>query len=121
MVKFEKVAFIGLGVMGEPMCRNLIEKSGLPIVGLDPEAGPLERLTSYGVIPAQNLSEALTNVDAVMISLPSGVEFEKLSSMEEGLLSLSHAGQTIIDLGTTPVELTRRLATSFATKGAWPS
>ena len=117
MAKIEKVIFIGLGVMGEPMCRNLVKKSGLTVVGFDRNMEPLERLTSYGVVPAQDLVVALTNVDAVLISLPSGAEVEELSLIEDGLLSQAHAGQTVIDLGTTPVELTRKLATSFAAKG----
>ena len=117
MAKIEKVIFIGLGVMGEPMCRNLVKKSGLTVVGFDRNTEPLERLTSYGVVPAQDLIVALTNVDAVLISLPSGAEVEELSLMEDGLLSQAQAGQTVIDLGTTPVELTRKLATSFAAKG----
>ena len=117
MAKIEKVIFIGLGVMGEPMCRNLVKKSGLTVVGFDRNMEPLERLKSYGVVPAQDLVVALINVDAVLISLPSGAEVEELSLMEDGLLSQAHAGQTVIDLGTTPVELTRKLATSFAAKG----
>ena len=117
MAKIKKVVFIGLGVMGEPMCRNLVKKSGLTVVGFDRNVDPLERLTSYGVVPAQDLVDALNNVDVVLVSLPSGAEVEELSLMEDGLLSQAYAGQTVIDLGTTPVELTRRLATRFAAKG----
>ena len=118
MVKYKKLAFIGLGVMGEPMCRNLVEKSGLSVVGFDNKMEPLRRLTPYGVIPAQNLVEALTLADVVFMCLPSGVEIEKLSTTNDGLLSISRAGQIFIDLGTTPVGLTRRLAKEFAAKGA---
>ena len=117
MAKIEKVLFIGLGVMGEPMCRNLVKKSGLNVVGFDRNMEPLERLTSFGVVQAPDLAVALTNVDALLLSLPNGAEVEDLSLMDNGLLSRVHAGQTVIDLGTTPVELTRNLATRFAAKG----
>ena len=52
MAKFQKVAFIGLGVMGEPMCRNMVKKSDLCVVGFDRNKEPVERLTSYGVVAA---------------------------------------------------------------------
>ncbi|MBM10242.1 MAG: 2-hydroxy-3-oxopropionate reductase [Magnetovibrio sp.] len=117
MLKVEKVAFIGLGVMGEPMCRNLAVKSGLRIFGFDKRTQPLRRLNSYGVVEAKNLREALLEADVVLMCLPSGAELEELSKSEDGLLSISHPGQTLVDLGTSPVELTRKLADSFLGKG----
>ena len=33
MIESKAIGFIGLGVMGEPMCRNLVSKSGLPVIG----------------------------------------------------------------------------------------
>jgi 3-hydroxyisobutyrate dehydrogenase-like beta-hydroxyacid dehydrogenase len=38
------IGFIGLGVMGEPICRNLARKSGSPVIGFDRDAAPLDRL-----------------------------------------------------------------------------
>ena len=74
MAKIEQVIFIGLGVMGEPMCRNLVKKSGLTVVGFNRNMEPLERLTSCGVVPAPDLAVALTNVDALLLSLPNGAK-----------------------------------------------
>ena len=116
MAKFATVGFVGLGVMGEPMCRNLVQKSGFSVVAYDLNPEPLERLETYGVVPAKDLAETVSNADTIMISLPSGFEVDALCTMEDGLLSLARAGQTIVDLGTTPVALTRQLATGFAAK-----
>ena len=58
MAKTEKVLFIGLGVMGEPMCRNRVEKSGLTVVGFDRNMEPLERLISCGVVQASDSAVA---------------------------------------------------------------
>ena len=72
MAKFATVGFVGLGVMGEPMCRNLVQKSSFSVVAYDLNPEPLKRLETYGVAPAQDLAETVSNADAIMISLPSG-------------------------------------------------
>jgi 3-hydroxyisobutyrate dehydrogenase-like beta-hydroxyacid dehydrogenase len=116
MAEFETVGFIGLGVMGEPMCRNLVQKSGLAVIGYDLNVEPMERLAARGVAPARSVAEVLESADVVLISLPSGAQVEALCRQEGGLLSLSRGGQIIVDLGTTPVALTRSLADQFAAK-----
>ena len=45
----QTIGFIGLGVMGEPMCRNLAQKIGRPVVGFDVNPEPLRRLGAQGV------------------------------------------------------------------------
>ncbi len=47
----EKLGFIGLGVMGEPMCANLVKKSKLPVYGTDFRKEPRERLAKEGLHP----------------------------------------------------------------------
>lgn len=108
------VGFIGLGVMGEPMCRNLARKGGRAVIAFDLSSAPLERLKPDGVRAAASLSEA-GQADVVMLSLPSGKELEQVSGT---LLAAARAGQTIVDLGTSPAALTRRIAAAFATRGA---
>lgn len=118
MSRFESVGFIGLGVMGEPMCRNLVQKSGLAVVGYDLARAPMERLAARGVAPGLDVADVLARSDAVMMSLPSGAQVEELATMPGGLLASARAGQTIVDLGTTPVPLSRELAGKFAAMGA---
>jgi 3-hydroxyacyl-CoA dehydrogenase len=43
---FTRIGFIGLGVMGEPMCRNLARKAGLPVIAFDLDPAPLQRLAA---------------------------------------------------------------------------
>lgn len=117
MAQWETIGFIGLGVMGEPMCRNLVQKSGLAVVGLDRDPAPLERLAARGVAPGLDIADVAARADAVMMSLPSGAEVEQVTGMAGGLLESVRAGQTVVDLGTTPVPLTRELAQRFADKG----
>ena len=112
------LAFVGLGVMGEPMCRNLAQKSGLPVRAFDLNREPLSRLAAHGVQACASLPEAVHGAEVVLLSLPSGEAVHALVHAHEGLLAHTHAGQTVIDLGTSPVDTTRALAAEFAQRGA---
>jgi 3-hydroxyisobutyrate dehydrogenase-like beta-hydroxyacid dehydrogenase len=113
-----KIGFIGIGVMGEPMCRNLAEKSGRSVIAFDREPAPLERLKAAGVEPAESIQALARACDMVFMALPSGKHIEEVCIGEDGLLAPAHAGQIIIDLGTSPVDLTRSLAAQFAERNA---
>lgn len=112
------IAFIGLGVMGEPMCRNLAAKSGARVTGFDRDPAPLERLASTGVRKAASIAGAVRDAHVVFLSLPSGEIVDALAHGPDGLLAHAGQGQTIVDTGTSPVDLTRRLAGEFAACGA---
>lgn len=109
-----RLGFIGLGVMGEPMCRNLARKCGTPVLGFDLAPAPLERLRAAGVAAAASAAGVMLGSEMVFLSLPSGKELDFVCAT---LLQQARSGQTVIDLGTSPVGLTRALAASFAQKG----
>jgi len=115
---FKQLAFIGLGVMGEPMCRNLAVKTGLPVKALDRDATPLHRLAAHGVTAARSIADAFAGSDVVMLSLPSGEVVRDLARAADGMLAAVKPGQIVIDLSTSPVDITRELAAEFAAKGA---
>jgi 3-hydroxyisobutyrate dehydrogenase-like beta-hydroxyacid dehydrogenase len=109
--------FIGLGVMGEPMCRHLVQKTGSKVLVHDLNAEPVARLTEIGAIDAGSIAE-VAKADIVFISMPSGEHLKKICGMPGGLVELARPGQTIVDLSTSPLKLTRELAGTFAAKGA---
>ena len=117
MTKQTTIGFIGLGVMGEPMCRNLARKSGAKVIAFDLRPEPLQRLKPEGVGVAASARELMEEAAAVMLSLPSGSEVAAICAGTDGLLARSRAGQTVIDLGTSPVKLTRTLAEQFGKRG----
>jgi hypothetical protein len=112
----DTIGFIGLGVMGEPMCRNLARKSGWRVIGLDLAGQPLERLAADGVVTARGVREVADQAEVILLSLPSGTEVEAVC--DAGLVAAARTGQTIVDLGTSPVALARSLAERFAARGA---
>lgn len=112
------IGFIGLGVMGEPMCRNLARKSGRAVLGFDRAEAPLERLAAEGVTRALTLAALAQACDVILMALPSGAHVEAVTLGADGLLAHVQPGTILVDLGTSPVELTRAIAARFVEKGA---
>ena len=71
MDDIKKLGFIGLGVMGEPMCRNLAVKLAIPVLAFDTQQAPLERLGKT-IHAAKSVGEVMRGSDLVFLSLPSG-------------------------------------------------
>jgi len=112
MNKQQNIGFIGLGVMGEPMCRNLATKSGLTFTAFDRREEPLTRLAQVGVGRAVSLAEMAAS-DVVFLSLPDGEAVRDVCLGNTGLITVLNAGAIVVDLGTSPVALARELDSRF--------
>jgi hypothetical protein len=113
-MEIKTVGFVGLGVMGEAMCRNLARKGGWRVVGFDTQAAPLQRLEPDGVAPAATLADLAARCEAILMCLPGGKEVEAVTN---NLLGVARKGQTVVDMSTAPPKLMRDLAPRFAAKG----
>lgn len=111
------LGFIGLGVMGEPICRNLARKSGRTMQAFDLDPAPVARLAADGVQAAPSVAALMAQADLVFLSLPSGEVVHQLAHAPDGLLAGARRGQVIVDLSTSPVDTTRSLAAAFAERG----
>ena len=112
------IGFIGLGVMGEAMCRNLARKGAWKVVAFDQKVEPLERLRADGVGVATSLRGLAQAADVVILCLPGGREVEIVTQGASGLISMMRPGQILIDMSTAPPALMRKLAADLAAKGA---
>jgi len=115
---FKQIGFIGVGVMGEPMCRNLAVKSGIKVIAHDCDPGPLPRLKSHGVHAGGSARGVVEGSDVIFLSLPSGETVYEVAHAEDGVLAAIKAGQIVIDTSTSSVDITRKLAQEFAERGA---
>jgi 3-hydroxyisobutyrate dehydrogenase-like beta-hydroxyacid dehydrogenase len=113
----DRIGFIGVGTMGEPMCRNLARKSGLEVLAADRDESPLSRLAADGVKRAA-IDEIAESCRTVLLSLPGGKEVEEVCLGPNGLVSRARLGWTVIDLSTAPVSLARRLYAEFEGKAS---
>ena len=107
------LGFIGLGVMGEPMCGHLARRSGRPVLAHDVRPEPLARLAAHGVKAAQP-AEIADKCDLVLLSLPDG---KAVASVVEGLQPHLARGQCVVDTSTSSVALTLEIGARLAAHG----
>ena len=105
-----KVGFVGLGVMGEAMCRNLVADGRWPVTVFDLAPGPVERLVAAGASAASNVEELVKAVDLVLLCLPGGEQVRGLVLGEGRLAECLNPGQILVDMSTSPPSLMREIA-----------
>ncbi len=108
------VGFIGLGLMGRPMARNLA-KAGASLVIHSRSPGPVEELAGEGMSPAAGPAEVAARADTVILMLSDTAAVETVA---DALLEPLRPGHLVIDMGTTAVAATRRIAEAVRAKGA---
>jgi 3-hydroxyisobutyrate dehydrogenase len=107
------LGFIGLGVMGEPMCGHLARRAGRPILAHDLRPEPLERLASNAVTAAST-AEIAARADLILMSLPDG---KAMAGVVAALESHLKPGQCVVDTSTSSVALTREIGARLTAKG----
>ena len=107
------IGFIGLGVMGEPMCGHLARRSGLAVMAYDRRNEPLQRLTAAGV-RGMAPADMADNCDLILLSLPDGQAVQAVLAEIEPRL---RPGQVVVDTSTSPVAMTREIGARLAGKG----
>jgi 3-hydroxyisobutyrate dehydrogenase len=111
-----KAGFIGLGMMGGPMCRNLIKK-GNPALVYDLNADALARMKSAGATAAASAKDVAAQCDAVFLSLPMPKDVEAVLLGPEGVVAGARRGLIVVDLSTNAPAVVKRLEKELAAKG----
>jgi len=111
------IGFIGLGVMGEAICRNLAKKASDDVMGFDIDPAPLERLKADGVIAGASVREVAERCNIVLLSLPGVTEVKNVCAGPASLMLHLRSGSYVIDTSTTTVALARDLNSRFAARG----
>jgi 3-hydroxyisobutyrate dehydrogenase len=117
MSEYRTIGFIGLGVMGEPICRNLVKKSGKRVVAFDLAQEPLARLRAEGAEIAVSVTDVIRQSDLLFLCLPSAKHVRAVFE-GDGILQNVRAGQVVVDLGTSSVSQTRDFARQLQANGA---
>lgn len=113
----ERVGFIGLGIMGGPMARNLMEAGyELTVHNRSPEKA--EELGEAGATVAATPGETAENSDVVITMLPDSPQVREVVAGEEGVLEGISQGSLVVDMSTISPVVTEELAEAVKQKGA---
>ncbi|HEX2117078.1 MAG TPA: sulfolactaldehyde 3-reductase [Alphaproteobacteria bacterium] len=110
------IGFIGVGVMGAPMARNLL-KGGYGLRVFDINAAAMEALKQNGASPSRSPAEAANGADAVITMLPNGEHVEEALFGKDGAASAMAKGTLYIDMSTIAPTVTDRIAKRLAEQG----
>ncbi|MDK2926659.1 MAG: 2-hydroxy-3-oxopropionate reductase [Bacillota bacterium] len=105
----EKIGFVGLGLMGNAMARNLVQAGfETTVYDINPEA--VQRLVDAGAVAARNLVELGRNCTIFITSLPGSPQVEEVILGENGLAKAAATGSLFIDMSSSLPSSTRAIA-----------
>lgn len=110
------VAFVGLGIMGEPMARNLVT-AGFDVTVHNRSRASVDRLVQAGATAAATPAEAAGKADAVVLMLPDTPDVQAVVTGENGVAGSMREGAVLIDMSTISAPTTRELSSSLAGQG----
>jgi 2-hydroxy-3-oxopropionate reductase len=113
----DTVGFIGLGIMGKPMAKNLIE-AGHELVVYNRTPKKAEELAGAGAVVAASPREVAEQSDVVVTMLPDSPQVEEVLVGEEGVFEGVKEGALIVDTSTISPVITEELAARAKEKGA---
>ena len=110
------IGFIGLGLMGRPMCRNLMQ-AGASMVVTNRSEKPRLEMSAEGAAAVATPAEVAKRADTVVIMVSDTAAVEGVLLGADGVLSTLKSGTLVIDMGTTAVPATREFAARIEEKG----
>lgn len=111
-----KVGYIGLGLMGKSIARNIL-KAGFPLVVHNRSRAAVEELVTEGATAAFSPREVAVQVDVVFTNLPDSPDVEQVVLGEDGIIEGAHEGLIYVDNSTIKPAVARRIAERLAEKG----
>jgi 2-hydroxy-3-oxopropionate reductase len=111
-----KVGYIGLGLMGKAIARNIL-KAGFPLVIHNRSQASVVELAREGALPAASPAEVASQVDVVFTNLPDSPDVELVALGEEGIIAGAHQGLIYVDNSSIKPASARHIATVLAEKG----
>ncbi len=104
-----RLGFVGIGYMGRPIARRLLE-SGFKLKAYDRNRAKAEELIPYGGNVAKSLSELSSSCDVVLSCLPNDEAVLDIYKGPDGIFASVHGGLLVIDLSTVYPETSQQLS-----------
>lgn len=112
----EKIGFIGLGIMGKPMARNLL-KAGYPLIVYNRSQQAVLELAAEGAHAAVSPRDTAERSDIIVTMLPNSPEVHDVVAGPNGILEGCRKGQIVVDMSSIAPLVSRELHARLAEKG----
>ncbi|OGO51615.1 MAG: hypothetical protein A2148_10250 [Chloroflexi bacterium RBG_16_68_14] len=112
----DRIGFIGLGIMGRPMAKNLL-KAGYPLVVWNRSRPGIEALVEAGAAEAGSPRAVAQRSDVVITILGDSADTEQVALGERGIIEGAHEGLVHIDMSTISPAVTRAIAARYVEAG----
>ncbi|MGZ8582944.1 MAG: 2-hydroxy-3-oxopropionate reductase [Actinomycetota bacterium] len=112
----ERVGFIGLGIMGKPMARNLLA-AGFPVAVHSRSQGPVDEVVAAGAVRADGPASVAAGSDVTITMLPDTADVELVLVGAGGVIEGVSDGALVIDMSSIDPGPTRQMTTAFAARG----
>jgi 2-hydroxy-3-oxopropionate reductase len=113
----EPIGFIGLGLMGRPMAKNLL-KAGYPLVVHSRSKGPVDELVAAGARAAASPADVARLATRIITMVPDSPDVELVLDGPEGVFTAIQKGTIVIDMSSIAPAVARRLAARASSLGA---
>ena len=110
------IGFIGLGIMGRPMARNLL-KAGHPLVVHSRSRGPVEEIVKAGAKAAASAKDVAAQCDVLITMLPNSPEVELVALGPNGIIEGARRGLLFADMSTISPIVSQKIAAALEPKG----
>ncbi len=111
-----RVGYIGLGLMGKSIARNIL-KAGYPLLVHNRSQAAVQELVLEGAAAAQSPAEVAAQVDIVFTNLPDSPDVEKVALGSNGIIAGAHSGLIYVDNSTIKPVTARQIAEVLGEKG----
>lgn len=111
-----KIGFIGLGIMGESMCENIVRKHNDKVFCSDINISQVEKLASFGAVPCENNIELAKNSDVIISMVPKS---EHVKAVYNEILPYITKGKICIDMSTIDPSVSVEISEKVKAKDAF--
>jgi len=112
----KKIGFIGVGIMGKPMAKNLL-KAGYPVIAYDINQEALAEVEQDGAEKGESCAQVAENSEIIITMLPNSPDVEKAVLGKKGIIEGVHQGQILIDMSSIAPLASQSVAQKLAQKG----
>jgi 2-hydroxy-3-oxopropionate reductase len=112
----QNVGFIGLGIMGRPMAKNLL-KAGYPLVVHSRSQGPVDELVAAGAQRASSPREVASQTEVLITMLPNSPDVEQVALGKDGIVEGARKGLLYLDMSTISPLVSQKVGAALAPKG----